>query len=142
MAMAASFFEKESGCITGSILCNKKSFIKNTAGKDWIAGVFDGSDFYVRNFQPVTRPEMTEARICGNKATGLPVPCIVECSGQSYEVRDGEFEYKTPLAGAYNVCVRAFPYKDFEGILIVTPEQKALPTAEEAAADESRTQTE
>lgn len=161
----ATFFNYATGRITGSIACSESAFWLNVEGRDWIAGSFDGDKYYVdaKEYRPVPRPEMEGVTVEGNIVSGLPVPCEVECNGETYAVDDGEFEYDTPLAGTYPFRVRAFPALDFAGELTVTPPEEdtaqmaetpedieessgtdvaETESTEEATENESTTQTE
>lgn len=141
----ATFFDYYTGRITGHIACSESAFWPNVEDKDWIAGCFEEGIYYVdtKEYRPLLRPEMEGITVEGNIVSGLPIPCEVECNGESYTVDDGEFEYDTPLIGTYHFRVRAFPNRDFDGELTVAPQPECTPEpTEEATADENPAQTE
>mgnify|MGYP003177235845 CR=1 FL=1 len=134
----ATFFDFNTGEITGTITCSESAFWPNVGDRDWIAGIFDAAEYYVdaATYRPVPRPAMEGITVEGNIVSGLPVPCTVDCNGGTYEIDDGVFEYDTPLIGTYHFRVRSFPLRDFDGELTVTPPQpeSEAPPAEDGAA--------
>lgn len=71
------------------------------------------STHYVDTAKPkVMKKKVCPGRVSGASIVGLPVPCVVEIEGKTYEIDDGSAELDIDVPGRYSVTVRSVPYKE------------------------------
>lgn len=98
------------------IAVNKNSVGYTPGSARWAIGEYDET-YYMTDAGDVVPRLAMGAFIAtapgGFRLAGLPQPCRVTVNGSTWDVPDGTFEYVTPLSGAHDVEVCAWPYLDW-----------------------------
>lgn len=84
---------------------------------DVIEGAWDAADYYLVDGQPTERPA-SPVTLSGLTLQGVPAGSTLTINGESYEA-DGDVELEFPLPGTYRLRVECWPYKDWEGEVVV-----------------------
>ena len=120
-----TFYDPESGMITGELVCSESSFPLNVSGRSYVNGGYDAETYYISGTTPTLRPSfslslskstMTADNTDYIDLVGVPSGATVTLSrvGASKTVTaDGTtIQIKTPLPGEYTVTVEKFPYRN------------------------------
>ena len=105
-----TFYDPESGMITGELVCSESSFPLNTEGKSWVSGLYKGDLYYVSNGEAVQRPSM-DISVEGSVIAGIHEGSTITLGGQSFQVDDGEADIEG-YSGV--VQITCWPYIDEE----------------------------
>jgi len=83
----------------------------------YVDGTFDRGEYYILNGQPTERPASPVTR---TDLTLFDVPngATLWINGVRYAA-EGEVELEFPLPGSYSLRVECWPYKDWEGEVVV-----------------------
>jgi hypothetical protein len=94
-----------------------ESMLLNMQGRSYVVGEYDGAFTYILNGQPTERPASPVTR---TDLTLFDVPngATLWINGVSYAA-EGEVELEFPLPGTYSLQVECWPYKDWEGEVVV-----------------------
>lgn len=110
--MSAISFYEPSGKIY-AVLEGDDSVInlnKQMTQSAWIDGMWDSKVYYVVNGLATLRPACP-AQLNGLVLSNLPVPCVLDINGTSYNVDQAEVTLDLPTFASV-VRVIAFPYLD------------------------------
>jgi hypothetical protein len=84
---------------------------------DLIEGSWDASIYYLIEGQPTERPA-SPVTIDGRTLSNVPPGSTLWIDGEQYEA-EGDVELEFPLPGSYSLRVECWPYKDWEGEVVV-----------------------
>lgn len=79
--------------------------------------LFSQYEHYVLNGQPTERPA-SPVTLSDLTLLGVPAGSTLYINGERYEA-EGDVELEFPLSGTYRLRVECFPYKDWEGEVVV-----------------------
>jgi hypothetical protein len=90
-----------------------------------VFGLFDRDLYFIKDGQPTERPA-PPVRLTGLTLQGVPAgstltiasASLSTSNGERYEA-EGEIELEFPLPGSYSLQVECWPYKDWEGEVVV-----------------------
>jgi hypothetical protein len=82
-----------------------------------VEGEYDNREFYILNGQPTERPT-SPVTLSDLTLQGVPAGSTLTINGESYSA-EGNVELEFPLPGTYRLRVECWPYKDWEGEVIV-----------------------
>lgn len=91
--------------------------INHIDGMGWVLGAFRRDTHYVLNGEPTERPSSPVSRT-DLTLQDVPNGATLWISGVSYPA-EGDVELEFPLPGVYSLRVECFPYKDWEGEVVV-----------------------
>lgn len=83
-----------------------------------IDGSYDSDNHYIINGQPTERPA-SPVTLSDLTLQGVPAGSTLTINGERYENVAGDVELEFPLAGVYSLRVECWPYKDWEGEVVV-----------------------
>ena len=108
----------QNGRITGSFAASSQElFDFNMTGKQYVEGDFDSATHYILNGQPTERPA-SPVSLSDLTLQGVPEGSTLWINGESYDA-EGDVELEFPLQGTYRLRVECWPYKDWEGEVVV-----------------------
>jgi hypothetical protein len=117
--MNKTVFDKSNGHIlSNQTYASEDAFFLNQRDDvGYVDGTFDRGEYYILNGQPTERPASPVTR---TDLTLFDVPngATLWINGVSY-VAEGEVELEFPLPGSYSLRVECWPYKDWEGEVVV-----------------------
>lgn len=82
-----------------------------------VEGEYDNRDFYILNGQPTERPA-SPVTLSDLTLLGVPAGSKLFINWEGYEA-EGDVELEFPLPGVYSLRVECWPYKDWEGEVVV-----------------------
>jgi hypothetical protein len=109
---SGNILEVISASDSGLANANKK------AGVNYITGRFDYLKTYILNGQPTERPA-APVTLSGLTLQGVPAGSTLTINGERYDNVEGDVELEFPLPGTYSLRVECWPYKDWEGEVVV-----------------------
>ena len=80
--------------------------------------LLDHRAHYILNGQPTERPA-SPVTLSGLTLQGVPAGSTLTISVERYENVEGDVELEFPLPGSYSLRVECWPYKDWEGEVVV-----------------------
>lgn len=115
--MIGTFYDLD-GRITGSFAASSQElFDFNMDGKQYVNGDFDSLTHYILNGKPTERPA-SPVTLSDLTLLGVPAGSTLMINGERYSA-EGNVELEFPLPGTYRLRVECFPYKDWEGEVVV-----------------------
>lgn len=82
-----------------------------------VEGEYDNRDFYIFNGEVTERPA-SPVTLSDLTLLGVPAGSTLTIKGERYEA-EGDVELEFPLPGTYSLRVECWPYKDWEGEVVV-----------------------
>lgn len=83
----------------------------------YLEGRHDYLETYILNGQPTERPA-SPVTLHDLTLQGVPTGSTLMINGERYDA-DGDVELEFPLPGGYRLRVECFPYRDWEGEVVV-----------------------
>jgi hypothetical protein len=91
-----------------------------------VSGFYTNTDHYMLNGEPTERPA-SPVTLSGLTLQGVPAgstltiasASLSTSNGERYENVEGDVELEFPLPGSYSLRVECWPYKDWEGEVVV-----------------------
>lgn len=83
-----------------------------------VEGAYDNREFYILNGEVTERPASLVS-LSGLTLQGVPAGSTLTINGESYQNVAGDVELEFPLPGTYSLRVECWPYKDWEGEVVV-----------------------
>jgi hypothetical protein len=87
-------------------------------GFSYVSGFYTNTDHYILNGQPTERPA-APVTLSGLTLQGVPAGSTLTINGERYDNVEGDVELEFPLPGTYSLRVECWPYKDWEGEVVV-----------------------
>lgn len=94
-----------------------ESMLLNMQGRTYVVGEYDGAFTYILNGKPTERPT-SPVTLSDLTLQGVPAGSTLTINGESYSA-EGAVELEFPLPGTYSLRVECWPYKDWEGEVVV-----------------------
>ncbi|MFA5663445.1 hypothetical protein [Castellaniella sp.] len=110
---AITFYDGDSGEITGTLDGPPSVLDVNKIGRYWVGGRYEAATHYIDAGVATERP-VNPAQLDGLTLTDLPVPSMIHINGVAYECNDTSVELGFDQPGSYAVRVQAWPYLDAE----------------------------
>ena len=83
-----------------------------------VMGSYSGEDYYVVDGDAVERPA-SPVTLSDLTLLGVPAGSTLTINGERYENVDGDVELEFPLQGTYRLRVECWPYRDWQGEVVV-----------------------
>ena len=94
-------------------------------GFSYVSGFYTNTDHYILNGQPTERPtstvtlsDLTLQAVPAGSTLTIASASLSTSNGESYEA-EGDVELEFPLPGTYSLRVECWPYKDWEGEVVI-----------------------
>ncbi len=114
-----TYYDKSTGVLGEAwFYPSEESKDLNLQGRDYVDGKWDTRTHYILNGQPTERPA-SSVTLSGLTLQGVPAGSTLFINGERYENVEGNVELEFPLAGVYMLRVECWPYKDWEGEVVV-----------------------
>ena len=82
-----------------------------------VMGSYSADDYYVVDGEAVERPA-SPVTLSDLTLLAVPTGSTLTINGESYDA-EGDVELEFPLSGTYRLRVECWPYKDWEGEVVV-----------------------
>ena len=96
---------------------DEETYDLNTEGVAHVMGSYSADDYYVVDGEAVKRPA-SPVTLSDLTLLGVPTGSTLAINGESYDA-EGDVELEFPLQGTYRLRVECWPYKDWEGEVVV-----------------------
>lgn len=118
--MIKTIYDLDSGKIAmNEMFSSEEAFILNQReGIGYADGAWDAGTHYILNSQPTERPA-SPVTLSDLTLQGVPAESTLMINGERYEGVEGDVELEFPLSGTYRLRVECFPYKDWEGEVVI-----------------------
>jgi hypothetical protein len=127
-----SYAVSEYDPVTGKIdmawaFSTRESLDLNTCpGVSYVEGRWDSRAYYIVKGEPTERPP-SPVRLTGLTLQGVPAgstltiasASLSTSNGARYDNVEGDVELEFPLPGTYRLRVECWPYKDWEGEVVI-----------------------
>jgi hypothetical protein len=126
--MNKTVFDKSNGHIlSNQTYASEDAFFLNQRDDvGYVDGTFDRGEYYILNGQPterpaapVTRTDLTLQGVPAGSTLTIASASLSTSNGERYENVEGDVELEFPLPGSYSLRVECWPYKDWEGEVVV-----------------------
>jgi len=117
--MIKTLYDLDSGKIKmNEMFSSEESFLLNKDDDVGYAdGRWDADTHYIINGQPTER-QTSPVSLSDLTLQGVPAGSTLTINGESYSA-EGTVELEFPLPGTYSLRVECWPYKDWEGEVVV-----------------------
>lgn len=116
--IVTSEYEPISGRIYRNQYFDGPEMAEINLGDHYVEGDYRGEEYYILNGQPTERPA-SPVSLSDLTLFGVPSGSALMINGERYENVEGDVELEFPLPGTYRLRVECWPYKDWEGEVVV-----------------------
>ena len=121
-----TYYDKSTGVLGEAwFYPSEESKDLNVQGRDYVDGKWDSRTHYILNGQaterptsPVTLSDLTLLGVPAGSTLTIASASLSTSNGERYDA-EGDVELEFPLPGTYSLRVECWPYKDWEGEVVI-----------------------
>ena len=97
---------------------DEETYDINTDGVAHAMGCYSAEDYYVVDGEAVERPA-SPVTLSDLTLLGVPTGSTLTINGERYENVEGDVELEFPLPGTYRLRAECWPYRDWQGEVVI-----------------------